>query len=96
MDYKIYENVFSDELIEYILNNLNESKYHDGRVGAGGRVNKKQKNRKDLFINEEPILHKIDENFYVNFYEDIKSNFSDIVYREKWKLGKYTGDENGI
>lgn len=96
MDYKIYENVFSDELIDYILGNLNENKYHDGRVGAGGRVNKKQKNRKDLFINEEPILHKIDEQFYTNFYEDIKSNFSDIVYREKWKLGKYTGDENGF
>ena len=51
MDYKIYENVFSDELIDYILSNLNENKYHDGRVGAGGRVNKNQKNRKDLFIN---------------------------------------------
>tara|TARA_B110000305_G_C19465899_1_gene658011 strand:- start:1340 stop:2716 length:1377 start_codon:yes stop_codon:yes gene_type:complete len=96
MDYKIYENVFNDELIDYIISNLDENRYRDGRVGAGARVNKKQKNRKDLFIYEDPILHKIDETFYTKHYQDIKENFSDIIYREKWKLGKYEGNDNGF
>lgn len=96
MDFKIYENVFDDETIKYILDNIDENHYRDGRVSAGARVNKKQKNRKDLFINEEFILRKIDNCMYSKIYHDVKENFSDIKYRERWKLGKYLGDDNGF
>jgi predicted 2-oxoglutarate/Fe(II)-dependent dioxygenase YbiX len=96
MDYKIYDNVLTDDVISYILTNLNEDRYTDGRVSAGSRVNKKQKNRKDLFINDRSMLNKIDDTVYNSIYDDVKSNFSDINYRENWKLGKYLGDENGF
>ena len=96
MDYKVYENVFDDDFINYILNNLDESRYRDGRVGAGGRVNLNQKNRKDLFIQETALLSKIDDKIYSNLYKEIKENFSDIKYRERWKAGKYIGEANGF
>ena len=96
MDFKIYENVLTDEHISFILNNVDENRYMDGRVSAGARVNKKQKNRKDLFINEELILRKIDDAIYDSVYKDVKTHFSDILYREKWKLGKYTGTDNSF
>lgn len=96
MDFKIYENILDDACIKYILDNIDEKRYMDGRVGAGQRVNKSHKNRKDLFIHENNILSKIDTVIYSNLYEDIKRNFSDIKYRERWKLGKYTGEEKGF
>ena len=55
MNYKLYENVFSDAQIQNILRRIDESKYHDGMVG-GTRVNLKQKKRKDLFINDVKLL----------------------------------------
>ena len=60
MNYKLYENIFSDEDIEHIISKIDDSKFHDGMVG-GTRVNIKQKKRKDLFINNNVLLSKIDE-----------------------------------
>lgn len=94
MDFKVYENIFNAEMIKFILDNIDEDYFIKGR--AGNRINLKQKNRKDLFINENFILNKIDNCIYSKIYNDVKENFSDIKYREKWKLGKYLGDENGF
>ena len=41
MDFKIYNNILSDDNISYILNNIDTSQYHSGRVG--NRINLKQK-----------------------------------------------------
>lgn len=95
MDYNVYENVLDDEFITDFLANLDENQYKDGKVGAGGRLNLKQKNRKDLFINNIKLLKKMDEKIYSTLYDKIKANFSDIKYREKWKVGKYIGEVKG-
>lgn len=95
MDYKLYENIFSDEDIQYIISNIDETKYHDGMVG-GRRVNIKQKKRKDLFINDVKLLSVIDEILYSALYKEVKENFYDIKFREKWKVGKYIGNDNAF
>lgn len=92
MNYKLYENVLDVEFIDNLLSRINENNYNDGMTG--GRVNLKHKNRKDLFINDVKLLSLIDDKIYTNLYEDVKINFKDIKYREKWKLGKYLGDNN--
>ena len=79
MDYKLYENIFSDEDIQYIISNIDETKYHDGMVG-GRRVNIKQKKRKDLFINDVKLLSVIDEILYSALYKEVKENFYDIIF----------------
>ena len=92
--YKIYKGLFIDEKIKYILENIDKTKYSTGKVG--NRVNIKQKRRYDLFINNIEIIKTIDNFFYDNLYSEIKSNFSDIKYREKWKLGHYNYEDNGF
>jgi len=92
MDYKIYK-LFNNEQIDNILNSIDKNRYHDGKVG--NIVNYDKKIRKDLFINENDLLMLIDKEFY-NLYDDIKKNFSDIKYREKWKIGKYNGENKGF
>tara|TARA_R110002073_G_scaffold130566_1_gene277186 strand:- start:1476 stop:2876 length:1401 start_codon:yes stop_codon:yes gene_type:complete len=94
MDYKIYKNVFTDNNIEYVLNNINCEMYHEGRVG--NRVNLKQKIRKDLFIGDIKLLQYIDNNFYDKIYNDINKNFSNIKYREQWKMGFYDYEKSGF
>tara|TARA_Y100000741_G_scaffold121229_2_gene91072 strand:+ start:2045 stop:3448 length:1404 start_codon:yes stop_codon:yes gene_type:complete len=95
MNYKLYENIFSDEDIEHIISKIDDSKFHDGMVG-GTRVNIKQKKRKDLFINNNVLLSKIDEILYSSLYTDVVSHFCDIKFREKWKVGKYIGNDNAF
>lgn len=93
-EYKIYKGLFNDETIKYILENVNEKNYSAGRVG--NRVNLNQKRRKDLHINNPETLKVIDNFFYDKLYPEIKCNFSDIKYREKWKLGHYNCEDNGF
>ena len=93
-EYKIYKGLFDDETIKYILENVDEKRYSAGRVG--NRVNVNQKRRKDLFIGNREIIKTIDNFFYDKLYTEIKSNFSDIKYREKWKLGHYNYEDNGF
>ena len=50
--------------------------------------------KKKEFIDE--IIKTIDNFFYDKLYTEIKSNFSDIKYREKWKLGHYNYEDNGF
>ena len=94
MNFKIYKNVFTDEHIDYILNSVDNNAYVSGKVG--NRINLKQKRRKDLFITNDNLLKYIDNNFYEKLYEDIKLNFSDIKYREIWKLGYYNHIDKGF
>lgn len=93
-EYKLYKGLFDEEIIKYILENIDEKMYTDGRVG--NRVNMNQKRRKDLFIGNHEIIKTIDNFFYDKLYNEIKSNFSDIKYREKWKLGHYNYEDNGF
>lgn len=93
-EYKIYKGLFDDETIKYILENVDEKRYSAGRVG--NRVNVNQKRRKDLFIGNHEIIKTIDNFFYDKLYTEIKSDFSDIKYREKWKLGHYNYEDNGF
>ena len=94
MDYKIYENVLSDEFIDDIFININEYRFHQGKVG--NRVNLKQKRRKDLFIDNNKLLQTIDNKIYKTQYKDIYNNFSNINYREIWKLGYYKAEDQGF
>ena len=90
MDFKIYNNILSDDNISYILNNIDTSQYHSGRVG--NRINLKQKIRKDLFIKDNSLLKYIDDTFYDKMYNDIQTNFSNIKYREMLTMGSmYAG-----
>ena len=68
--FKIYDNIFSDDDINVILSIENKQKYYDGKVG--NRINIKQKIRKDLFINNNTILKKIDNIFYNKLYDVVK------------------------
>ena len=65
-EYKIYKGLFKDETIKYILENVDEKRYSDGRVG--NRVNVNQKRRKDLFIGNHEIIKTIDNFFYDKLY----------------------------
>jgi predicted 2-oxoglutarate/Fe(II)-dependent dioxygenase YbiX/predicted esterase YcpF (UPF0227 family) len=94
MDFKIYNNILSDDNISYILNNIDTSQYHSGRVG--NRINLKQKIRKDLFIKDNSLLKYIDDTFYDKMYHDIQTNFSNIKYRERWKIGFYDNEDAGF
>jgi len=94
MDFKIYKKGFSDENVKYILDNINNNRYHSGCVG--NRINLKQKRRKDLFISNKNLLEYIDNNFYDKIYNDIQTNFSDIKYRERWKIGFYNHEDAGF
>ena len=83
-------NLFIEKIQEYI-----ETKtFHDGL--RGNRLDLSIKKRKDLFINDEPILHMIDNYIFDNMYSNITEHFGDIKYREKWKIGKYYGDVQGF
>lgn len=94
MKYKIYEKILDDEMIKYILSNKEKYISNPGKVG--NRVNLNQKRRTDIFINIKEILEKIDNTVYNSIYKDVKENFSDIKYREKWKIGHYHNNEQGF
>jgi len=94
MNFKIYNNIFNDDNINYILKSINEKNFVNGKVG--NRINLDQKRRRDLYITNSDLLSKIDDIFYENLYDDIKINFSDIKYREKWKIGHYNSDNKGF
>lgn len=91
--YKIYKGLFANK-VKFILDNVDEARYTTGKVG--NKVNVKQKRRKDLFISNDQIIKTIDNYFYDNLYSEIMANFSDIKYREKWKLGHYNHEDNGF
>lgn len=94
--YQLYENVLSDEVIEYIINKTgDDSNFHDGRVGV--RVNPKQKLRKDLFFSSRDVIANIDNYIYNRLYDNIKEYFNvDIIYREIWKVGYYDSKDGGF
>ena len=94
MEFKLYQKMLDNEEINYVLDNIDNNKYHQGRVG--NRVNPKQKIRKDLFIEKKDLLEYIDNTFYNKLYENINENFSDIKYREKWKIGYYDEIDSGF
>ena len=58
MNFKIYNNVFTVDKINHILQNIKNEGYHQGRVG--NRVNLSQKIRKDLFIDDNALIKYID------------------------------------
>jgi predicted 2-oxoglutarate/Fe(II)-dependent dioxygenase YbiX len=94
MNYKIYKNVLDEEFIEYVLNNVDKSTYHQGT--AGNKINSNQKRRLDLHIKSKSILEKIDNEIYDKLYTDVVENFTDIKYREKWKIGFYSESDQGF
>jgi predicted 2-oxoglutarate/Fe(II)-dependent dioxygenase YbiX len=94
MNYKIYKNVLDAEFIDYVLNNVDKSTYHQGT--AGNKVNNEQKRRLDLHIKSNTILEKIDNEIYDKLYQDVTENFTDIKYREKWKIGFYSESDQGF
>lgn len=94
MDYKIYENVFTNEFVEELLEYARTNRFQDGMVGQ--RVDPKQKIRKDLFIGNDKLITEIDNLVYDKIYEDVKNEFdSDIKFRERWKFGWYKSDDGG-
>ena len=94
MQYKIYEKVLDSNYIDEFLNSVNKEQFHDGRVGT--RVNLKQKRRKDLFLSNTKHLTTLDNKIYEKIYFDVRDNFSDIKYREPWKLGYYHNSNKGF
>ena len=90
----LYDNIGSDEFINKVLEYSNTESFHDGQVG--NHVDVKQKKRKDLFVKNPHMLRYIDNTIFDSVYDNIKTNFGDIKYREQWKIGKYYGDEEGF
>lgn len=94
MNYKIYEDIFSNKFIEELLQYSKNNTFVDGKVGQ--RVDPKQKIRKDMFINNDILIKEVDNIVYDKIYEDIKKEFDiDIKFRERWKFGWYKGDDGG-
>ena len=94
MDYKVYENAFSNEFVEELLIYAKKNNFQDGKVGH--RVDPKQKIRKDLFISNDMLVKEVDNLVYDKIYEDVKKDFdSDIKFRERWKFGWYKSDDGG-
>lgn len=90
----LYDNIGSDEFINKVLEYSNTESFHDGQVG--NHVDVKQKKRKDLFVKNTHMLRYIDNTIFDSVYDNIKTNFGDIKYREQWKIGKYYGDQEGF
>lgn len=90
----LYDNIGSPDFISKILEHVNKKKFHDGQVG--NRINTKQKKRRDLFVTSPQMLRYIDNIIFDEVYDNIKLNFGDIKYREKWKIGKYYGNQEGF
>jgi hypothetical protein len=90
----LYDDIGTDEFVDDILTYIQDKEFHDGQVG--NRVDIKQKKRKDFFINECPTLRMIDNFYFDNMYDKIKTHFGDIKYREAWKIGKYYGDQEAF
>ena len=95
MNYKIYKNILDNDFIISILEKINYSNFHPGKVG-GNRVNLNQKKRKDLFIDNNNLLQLIDTKIYTELYTDINQHFSNIIFREQWKLGFYSGEDQSF
>jgi predicted 2-oxoglutarate/Fe(II)-dependent dioxygenase YbiX len=94
MDYKVYENVFSNDFVEELLQYAKNNRFQDGMVG--NRVDPKQKIRKDLFISNDKLIKDVDNIVYDKIYDDVKKEFdSDIKFRERWKFGWYKSDDGG-
>ncbi|AII17171.1 2OG-Fe(II) oxygenase [Aureococcus anophagefferens virus] len=92
---QVYENVFNDESIDHLFNLTEHMNYAQGRVG--GRVNLKQKNRKDLYIKTPNVLRYIDDIVYDKLYDEVKNTFGKrIDFRESWKIGFYNSVEKGF
>jgi predicted 2-oxoglutarate/Fe(II)-dependent dioxygenase YbiX len=94
MNYKIYENVLSNNIIDELLNYTKTNDYQIGKVG--NRVNLNQKIRNDYFISSENLITKIDNIVYDQLYNNVCEHFSTIKYREKWKIGHYLSDNEGF
>ena len=73
IDFKLYQNVLSDELINKLENYTKEKPLRQGRVGD--RINLKQKNRYDCYITNQKLLEEVDTTIYNHTFVDIKNNF---------------------
>ena len=62
IDFKLYQNVLSDELINKLENYTKEKPLRQGRVGD--RINLKQKNRYDCYITNQKLLEEVDTTIY--------------------------------
>ena len=95
MNYKIYDNVLNNDIINEIILYSNNSTFSDGKVGE--RVNLKQKIRKDFFFKDYKLIKKVDNIVYNSLHNNILNDFSsNIMFREIWKLGYYKSDNAGF
>ena len=95
MQYKIIDNLLSEELIDEIMIDAKKKKLNEGKVG--NHVNHKQKIRYDLFINDKELLSKIDNVVYSKLYGMILTELNrNAKYRESWKVGFYSSENHGF
>lgn len=94
MKYVYKPQFMSIDIINDILRQIESKEETPGQVGSN--VNKIKKNRTEHFFNAHECLQLDNLLFEKNVFELIQSNFNvSYLYREKWKLGKYYGSENG-
>ncbi len=89
----VVENLFSERQIESLLSTIDSTKSQESRVG--NRVDPAQKIREDYFFPSHDC-EEIDSIFFSSCDELIHSLFGiTIEYRERWKIGFYSGEKRG-
>lgn len=94
MTYVYKPKFISTDVIDNILKHIESNKEYPGKIGLN--VNKTKKNRTEHFFNAHECFQLDYLLFKKNIFDLLLSHFNvSYLYREKWKLGKYYGSENG-
>jgi hypothetical protein len=94
MTYVYKPQFISTDIIDNILKHIESKEEHPGKIGLN--VNKIKKNRTEHFFYAHECLQLDNLLFEQNIFDLILSHFNvSYLYRERWKLGKYYGSENG-
>lgn len=89
----VIENLFTDEIIDYVFKLAEQAEFEESKVGH--RVDPDQKIRLDTFLRGVDCA-PIDSHIFNSTHQLIKDDFDiDLEYRERWKIGFYDGNKQG-
>lgn len=92
--YIIVEDYLNEDQLQDIWKTSELKKYEDGKVGTN--VNKEKKRRKDCFFYRDECAY-LDTIFFTKASPLIIEEFDvSICFRERWKIGHYSGEDKGF
>ncbi len=93
----LVENAISEDLRQRILKYWQEGRQYKGTIGVGGKEKvSKGKIRTDVNIYDKNFLAEIDDALSKTAYHELKKIAAfNVTHREKYKIGRYTAEEQG-